>query len=197
MATARSRISLEWILHSRDRAFSDLAQALRGSLRGSYQIMRSYSRSHHVDRILQQVLQQQALDIASQYQDQQRWVGAAQNLRAPYWDWATNSVPPPEVISLQSVDITTPDGNTTTVPNPLYQYTFNPIDPSFLAPYQYWQTTIRHPDNHNSPDASTDAQALQKYDFTLSDPSLSHPFFPIKAICRRFRMISPQVPTIF
>ncbi|KAF8500857.1 photo-regulated tyrosinase [Russula emetica] len=110
--------------------------------------------------LYEQVMQQHALDISQQYQDQQRWSSAAQNLRAPYWDWATNVVPPPEVISLQTVDITTPDGNTTTVPNPLYQYTFNPIDSSFPAPYEYWQTTIRHPDNPNSPDATTDVQAL-------------------------------------
>lgn len=146
---------------------------------------------------MQQVMQKHALDISTQYQDQQRWSSAAQNLRAPYWDWATNSVPPPEVISLQTVDITTPDGNTTTVPNPLYQYTFNPIDPSFPAPYQYWQTTIRHPDDPNSEDASTDAQALKEYDFTFPDPSLSQPFYPIKVTCRQPKMTSPKVPTIF
>jgi tyrosinase len=120
------------------------------------------------DRIIQQVMQQHAIVIAQQYQDQQRWSSAAQNLRAPYWDWATNSVPPPEVISLESVNIITPDGNTTSVPNPLFQYTFNPIDPSFPNPYSNWQTTIRHPDNFNSPDATTDIQALTEYDFNLS-----------------------------
>jgi tyrosinase len=112
-------------------------------------------------------MQQHALVIAKQYQDQQRWPSAAQNLRAPYWDWATNSVPPPEVISLQNVDIITPDGNTTSVTNPLYQYPFNPIDPSFPAPYSDWQTTIRHPDDFNSPDATTDVQALTEYDFNF------------------------------
>jgi len=110
--------------------------------------------------LYEQLLQQHALVIAKRYQDQQRWLSAAQNLRAPYWDWATNSVPPPEVIALQTVDIITPDGNTTTVQNPLYQYPFNPIDPSFPEPYSYWQTTIRHPDNPDSPDASTDSDAL-------------------------------------
>ena len=113
-------------------------------------------------------MQQHALVIANQYQDQQRWSSAAQNLRAPYWDWATNSVPPPEVISLQTVDVITPDGNTTTVTNPLYQYPFNPIDSSFPAPYESWRTTIRHPDNPNSPNATTDAQALAEYDFYFS-----------------------------
>jgi tyrosinase len=111
-------------------------------------------------------MQSHALDIAKQYQiDQTSWLTAAQNLRAPYWDWATNTVPPPEVISLQSVNIITFDGSTISVPNPLYQYTFHPIDPSFPPPYQSWQTTIRRPDNPNDPNATTDVQGLIKYDF--------------------------------
>jgi len=111
--------------------------------------------------LYEQVLQQHALEIANTYQvDTQRWVTAAQDLRAPYWDWATNSVPPAEVISLETVNIVTPDGQTTSVANPLLQYTFNPIDQSFPSPYSSWQTTIRHPDDPNSPNATTDVQAL-------------------------------------
>jgi tyrosinase len=111
--------------------------------------------------LYEQVLQQHALEIANTYQvDKQRWVTAAKNLRAPYWDWATNTTPPPEVISLATVNIVTPDGQTTAVANPLIGYTFNPIDPSFPAPFSSWQTTIRHPDDPNSPDATTDVQAL-------------------------------------
>jgi hypothetical protein len=144
------------------------------------------------------LLQQQALAIAQQYQqDQKQWSDAAQNLRAPYWDWATNSIPPNEVIFAQTVDIITPDGQTTTVPNPLLQYPFNPIDPSFPAPYKSWKTTIRHPDNPSSPNATTDAQALSEYDFTFFLIQVSHSFFPIKVNCRRSRMTSPQVPTTF
>jgi tyrosinase len=124
------------------------------------------------------VIQQHALEIAKTYRtDQQQWLSAAQNLRAPYWDWATNSVPPPEVISLQTVNIITPDGKTTSVPNPLYQYTFNPVDPSFPSPWKYWKTTIRHPDNPSSQNATTDSQALRKYDFTFSDSSIYRLFF--------------------
>ena len=118
-------------------------------------------------------MQQHAINIAQQYQDQATWLNAAQNLRAPYWDWATNTVPPPEVISLQTVNITTPDGNSTDVPNPLYQYTFHPIDPSFPSPYQYWQTTIRRPDDFNSQSATTDVQGLIKYAFNFLHLNLS------------------------
>lgn len=112
--------------------------------------------------LYEQVLQQHALEIANTYQvNKQHWVTVAQNLRAPYWDWATNSVPPDEVISLETVNIITPDGRKTSVANPLLKYTFNPIDPSFPAPYKYWKTTIRHPDNPGSRNATTDVQALK------------------------------------
>jgi tyrosinase len=108
------------------------------------------------------MLQQHAITIAQKYKNDE-WLAAAHNLRAPYWDWATNSVPPPEVISVQTFNITTPDGKTHSVSNPLYQYKFNPISPSFPDPYSNWQTTIRHPDDPNSPDASSDPQALAQY----------------------------------
>jgi tyrosinase len=119
-------------------------------------------------------MQRHALDIAGQYQvDKDTWNTAAQNLRAPYWDWATNSLPPAEVISLQSVNIITFDGSTISVPNPLFQYTFHPIDPSFRAPYSHWPMTLRHADS-TSPNATTDVQSLTEYDLTLPLPSLSH-----------------------
>jgi tyrosinase len=109
----------------------------------------------------EQLLNQHAVDIANTYQvDKENWVLSAQQLRLPYWDWAKNAVPPPEVISSATVNIVTPDGQTTAVDNPLIQYPFNPIDPSFPAPYSSWQTTIRHPDDPSSPDATTDVQGL-------------------------------------
>ncbi|KAH9980147.1 photo-regulated tyrosinase [Lactifluus volemus] len=110
--------------------------------------------------LYEQVMQRHALDIAGRYQvDKDTWNTAAQNLRAPYWDWATNSLPPAEVISLQSVNIITFDGSTISVPNPLFQYTFHPIDPSFRAPYSQWPMTLRHADS-TSPNATTDVQSL-------------------------------------
>ncbi|KAH9989732.1 tyrosinase [Russula compacta] len=111
--------------------------------------------------LYEQILQQNALEIAKGYQDQDRWLTAARNLRAPFWDWATNSVPPPEVVSVDPIKITTPQGEEF-VPNPLIKYTFNPIPPSFPSdpPYNRWETTIRHPDDPTSPDATTDVEAL-------------------------------------
>ena len=115
------------------------------------------------------MVQQHALAIAQNYHDRQRWVDAAQTLRFPYWDWATNSVPPPQVIQQTTISIlAAPDGSPTDVMNPLYQYTFNPNDISdFPQPWNSWQTTIRSPDDPDSPDATTDVQLLISYDFFL------------------------------
>jgi len=153
----------------------------------------------NIDQFLQQVLQQHALDIAKQYQhDRDRWLAQAQSLRMPYWDWATNSVPPPEVISLKNVNIITPDGRTTSVPNPLYQYTFNPVDQSFPSPWRSWRMTIRHPDNPNSPNATTDAQELTRYGLTFPETSFSHSFSLLLSVnFSRFRMTSPPVHTTY
>lgn len=142
--------------------------------------MTSRSLHRNIDQMIQQALQQQALGIAQKYSDQQRWVTAAQNLRAPFWDWATNSVPPPEVVSLTTISIlAAPGGTPTNVPNPLYQYSFHPIDPSFPSPYDSWQTTIRSPDNPDSPDASTDVDYLIGYDFPPFESSISHSSFSL------------------
>ena len=144
---------------------------------------RGLTHYHDIDGIIQQLLQQHALDIAKKYQDQARWLRAAQNLRAPYWDWATNSVPPPEVISLEYLDIIKPEGKKP-VPNPLLQYNFNPIHPSFeqfaqttgfsrQLPFQNWKNTIRYPKNIRGPDAKTDVSSLTEYAFAFPDPILS------------------------
>ncbi|KAJ7088141.1 photo-regulated tyrosinase [Mycena epipterygia] len=101
--------------------------------------------------LFEQVLQAAAIRIAATYTvDQDRFKQAAMELRQPYWDWARNSVPPAEVISLDQVTIIAPNGQRTQVDNPLRRYTFHPIDPSFPDPYSGWQTTLRHPDSEDS-----------------------------------------------
>ena len=103
------------------------------------------------------------MEIAATYTvDTDDWKQAAANLRQPYWDWAVNAVPPSQVISDTQVTITGPDGNKALVDNPIYHYTFNPIDPSFPQPYSGWQTTIRQPTSQDS-DATDDVELLKKY----------------------------------
>ncbi|TFY82262.1 hypothetical protein EWM64_g1750 [Hericium alpestre] len=111
--------------------------------------------------LYEQVLQSHAKDIAKKYTvDQGRWAQAAANLRQPYWDWASNAVPPPEVISEQQVTIVGFDGKKVKVDNPLIRYKFHPIDPSFPSPYSGWQTTLRHPTS-SSPDAKEDINQMK------------------------------------
>ncbi|KAJ6592568.1 tyrosinase [Mycena capillaripes] len=110
--------------------------------------------------LFEQALQRAAIQIASTYTvDQARFNQAALALRQPYWDWAANAVPPPEVISLDQVSIITSNGQRTKVNNPLRRYTFHPIDPSFPDPYSSWQTTLRSPDT-TDPDATDDVQQM-------------------------------------
>lgn len=109
---------------------------------------------------MQQVLQNYAKDIAKTYKiDQAQWEKAAADLRQPFWDWAKNTLPPPEVISLDKVTITTPDGLRAEVDNPLRRYRFHPIDASFPDPYDNWATTLRHPTTDGS-DAQDNVQSL-------------------------------------
>ena len=113
--------------------------------------------------LFEQVIQEQAIAIANTYEvNAEQFMAAAQTLRVPYWDWATNSVPPDEVIQLRTVTITAPDGTRKDVSNPLFQYTFHPIDASFPSPYSNWQTTLRHPDSSSS-SATTSVPDLIRY----------------------------------
>lgn len=107
-------------------------------------------------------MQSNAVRIAATYTvDQAAWKKAANDIRQPYWDWAANAVPPPEVISLKQVSITGPDGKKRTVDNPLYHYTFHPIHSSFPAPYNRWPTTLRQPTN-TGPNATDNVARLTR-----------------------------------
>jgi tyrosinase len=73
----------------------------------------------------QQVVAGHAQDIAKNYTGLSSSVyqTAADNLRLPFWDWA--SIPQmPDVVSQPTVTITTPDGDQQ-VDNPLFTYKFH------------------------------------------------------------------------
>ena len=90
---------------------------------------------------------QHAQVIAATYTtpDKDQWVDAALKLRLAYWDWAENSVPPPQVISLDQVEITMPDGQRSSVINPLRGYRFHPMPEDMPPPYKDWPRTLRYP----------------------------------------------------
>ena len=86
---------------------------------------------------------------------------SAQVWRLPYWDWGQSSDIPDEWSST-TINILGTDGNITAVANPLNQYAFHPIDPSFRR-YRYarWQTTLRQPDSSSS-DAQSQPQVANQ-----------------------------------
>ncbi|KAJ8073000.1 hypothetical protein PM082_019866 [Marasmius tenuissimus] len=103
--------------------------------------------------LMEQAIQDEATKIAETYTyEKECFIDAARNLRQPYWDWAKKSVPPPEVISMDSLTIRVFDGEKGSVANPFRRYTFNPLLSSFKfpKPFDMWQTTLRHPKDPNA-----------------------------------------------
>ncbi|KAH9950601.1 tyrosinase [Amylocystis lapponica] len=114
--------------------------------------------------LFEQVLQQHAIGIAEQYPtDCDAWNSAAMTLRAPFWDWASQSLLPPEVISCETVEIITPasGGKKVFVDNPLMKYKFHPIDPSFPASAKIWPATLRYPTSPGK-DATSNVKRLER-----------------------------------
>ena len=156
------RILYTWYSH-----VSNLASPVRLPIRGMWTCCSSYLLLCRVyETPMQQVLQQRALEIvASDSSYDSQWKRAAEQLRAPYWDWASregNGVPPEEVIAQRDITIRTPQG-TKTMKNPLLSYTFHPkIDPSFRPPFSQWIETLRHPKPRDAPNAQTNVDELVK-----------------------------------
>ncbi|KAA1471771.1 photo-regulated tyrosinase [Dentipellis sp. KUC8613] len=113
--------------------------------------------------LFEQVLQNHAKEIATKYTvDHARWTKAAADLRQPYWDWASNIIPPPEVISLTQVTIVGFDGKHVKVDNPLLRYKFHtPAEPSFTPKWQKWRTTLRHPTSDDA-DAKDNVEEMKR-----------------------------------
>ncbi|KAH8880045.1 tyrosinase-domain-containing protein [Thozetella sp. PMI_491] len=90
-----------------------------------------------------------------------RYEEAAQDFRMPYFDWAI--IPPtgssgfPAAISSAKISVVDIDGKSKSIDNPLYQYTFNPLNPQpqdFDDQWSQYPTTVRYPDqNGNSHDS--------------------------------------------
>ncbi|KAK0628971.1 hypothetical protein B0T17DRAFT_488166 [Bombardia bombarda] len=74
-----------------------------------------------------QTLVSHAVDIASRYPPNTAptYQAAAQTLRQPYWDWASDARLPRAVLAV-NVTVNGPDGGKITLRNPLYSYRFQP-----------------------------------------------------------------------
>ena len=84
----------------------------------------STSRSNN----LQQTLVQQAVYLANQYPQRYRWdyIQAANNLRAPYWDYAADPTVPPATVPA-TLKVRVPNGSVlkeVDIQNPLATYKF-------------------------------------------------------------------------
>jgi len=93
------------------------------------------------------------------------YTAAASTLRIPYWDWAM--VPPsgqnslPDSVAQPKITVTTPNG-TQTIDNPLYSYTFHPMEPGI-----YWEQFLQWPQTLRWPNTQ-DADAVTQVDLLLS-----------------------------
>lgn len=81
-----------------------------------------------------------------------KYVAAAKEFRAPYFDWA--SQPPkgtlafPESLSARTIQVVDVDGKTKAINNPLNRFTFHPVNPSpgdFSAAWSRYPSTVRYP----------------------------------------------------
>ncbi|KAI0770111.1 photo-regulated tyrosinase [Fomes fomentarius] len=111
--------------------------------------------------LYEQILQKHAMEIAETYTvDKERWKQAAEDLRQPFWDWAKNAVPPPEIISLERVKITRPDGSTVLVDNPFLRYRFRSSVSDFPDNLRHWPTTLRRPTTEGKDAADNVSQMI-------------------------------------
>ncbi|KAL1654490.1 hypothetical protein SLS61_003094 [Didymella pomorum] len=100
--------------------------------------------------IFEQALYQSIQEVINTFPESQRsrWQQAASTLRMPYWDWAQDggSATVPTQIRDQTVTVTKPSGRTT-IPNPLYSYSWGSSLPSEMGggPWNSWPNTLRRP----------------------------------------------------
>ena len=102
--------------------------------------------------LFEQEFMQVVQSVAESFPEPARtvYLGAASSMRIPYWDWAAapnNSLPTfPNVIAQKYVAVNTPTGQETIL-NPLFRYTFHPLDTSSFIynPWNTWGQTLRYP----------------------------------------------------
>jgi tyrosinase len=129
----------------------------------------------------QQILQSHAARIAETYTvDCDEWKSAAANLRQPFWDWATKSVPPDVVISDETVRIPLPPhGIESDVINPFIRYRFRDGETSqFKDPVTDWLYTVRHPSSQGK-EATSDVKRLKMYVSPASQETTAEMAFPL------------------
>lgn len=112
-------------------ALPHLASSVRGSLRGTRTLPDATEGVSPRLKPQQQTLVSHAVRIADEYpsRDAPAYKAAAQTLRQPYWDWASQANLP-NAVTLVNITVNGPHG-TVTVRNPLNSYRFQ--RPSVLS----------------------------------------------------------------
>jgi tyrosinase len=99
---------------------------------------------------IQQVLYGHIQQIAALWPagpDRDRYVAAAVNFRIPYWDWAATpvtgqSIYPAAVSGPPGISVAGPVG-TQTIANPLFSYSFKPLDTTMMPDYPVRAVLLR------------------------------------------------------
>ncbi|KAL2131576.1 hypothetical protein VTI74DRAFT_4873 [Chaetomium olivicolor] len=109
--------------------------------------------------------------------ERQRYLDAARRFRIPYWDWAATppsgqSVFPDSIGGNSFVDVNGPNGFQR-IANPLYSYSFRPLDTSAFrsTPWNYWTRTLRSPSG-TGPDAQSN-NSMVRMNMDQNRPSIA------------------------
>ncbi|MCJ1384871.1 hypothetical protein MMC17_007989 [Xylographa soralifera] len=115
--------------------------------------------------LYEQLLHANAQSIAASYNSTNgaTYRAAAETFRIPYWDWSLDPKMP-GLVNVPTITITTPTG-VQDVPNPLYNYTFNPLPTSPDFPegdnVSQYLSTVRYPTSLD-PNATSQPEKINK-----------------------------------
>ncbi|KAF2478091.1 Di-copper centre-containing protein [Lindgomyces ingoldianus] len=127
--------------------------------------------------LFEEILYLNARQVVSEFPSgpiKDRFTNALSTLRMPYWDWA--AVPPsdqgtlPFSLRRPTVEVTLPSG-TATIPNPLFSYTFHPLNKNDMGGsgnFATWPSTIRNP-------SSNDVNAASRIDLVANQMDSARP----------------------
>ncbi|KAJ4338876.1 hypothetical protein N0V87_003561 [Didymella glomerata] len=133
-----------------------------------------------------------------------RMTAALPSLRLPFWDAA--AVPPigtgsyPWTVQRKTIEIELPDGIgsvKTTIPNPLFSYTFQPLPGKELfgkLPWTHWPTTVRYPTSRWADAQSQDSKIASQLDLNLGN--LRQRTYQMMAMQKDYQSISNNMASL-
>ncbi|KAF1930387.1 Di-copper centre-containing protein [Didymella exigua CBS 183.55] len=133
-----------------------------------------------------------------------RMTAALPALRLPFWDAA--AVPPvgtgsyPCDVQRATIEVEIPDGTRsakTTIPNPLYSYTFHPMPGKELfgkLPWTHWPTTLRYPTSRWADAQSQNSMIASQLDLNLGN--LRQRTYQMMAMQKNYHNISNNMVSL-